>query len=126
MCAHPLFPQIPQGLLPVVVKECEHLCPMIVVNRSDILSQLQQSDLRLGFTVRMVEKMHQLPNKAPETLAKPLVLACQCGDGLLFLRRQMDWFLQETPTSRPQRLGQFKAFLSVLGVTLCLDPPTVG
>ena len=55
MCAHPLFPQIPQGVLPVVVKECENLFQMIVVNRSDILSQLQQSDLRLGFTVRMVE-----------------------------------------------------------------------
>src|SRR5215467_2616641 len=49
--AHALFPQIPQGVLPMVVKEGENLLQMIVVNCSDILSQLLQSDLCLGFTV---------------------------------------------------------------------------
>jgi hypothetical protein len=85
--AHPLFPQIPQGVLPVVVKECENLFQMIVVHRSDLLSQLQQSDLRLGFTVRMVEEIHQLPDNASETVDKPLILAFQGCDGLLFLPR---------------------------------------
>src|SRR6266699_6435243 len=45
---HPLFPQIPQGLLPVVVKEGENLLEMIVVNRVDLLAQLFEFDLRLG------------------------------------------------------------------------------
>ena len=51
MLAHALFPQIPQSLLPVVVKEGENLLQMIVVNRADITSQLFQSALRLGFAV---------------------------------------------------------------------------
>jgi hypothetical protein len=99
---------------------------MIIVNCSDILSQLQQSDLRLGFTVRMVEEIHQLPDNASETVDKPLILAFQGCDGLLFLRRQIGWFLEKTPTQLPQRLGQCQAFLLVLCVTLCLAPPTLG
>ena len=51
MLAHALFPQIPQGLLPVSVKEGENLLQVIVVNRSDRFSQLLQSELRLGFAV---------------------------------------------------------------------------
>src|SRR2546429_553145 len=38
--AHTLFPQIPQGLLPMVVKEGENLLEMVVVNRVDLLAQL--------------------------------------------------------------------------------------
>jgi len=49
--AHALFPQIPQGVLPMVVKEGEHLLQMIVVNRADICSQLLQSALRVGVAV---------------------------------------------------------------------------
>src|SRR6266542_2195457 len=49
--AQALFPQIPQGLLPMVVKEGEHLLQMRVVHCSDLFSQLLQSELRLGFTV---------------------------------------------------------------------------
>ena len=55
MLAHALFPQIPQGLLPVIVKESKNLLQVPVLKRGDVLSQLFQSDPRLGFTVRMVE-----------------------------------------------------------------------
>ena len=48
--AHALFPQIPQGLLPMVVKEREHLLQLSVVHCSALFSQLLQSALRLGFT----------------------------------------------------------------------------
>ena len=51
--AHALFPQIPQGLIPMVVKEGENLLQMLVVNRSDIVSQLLQSELRLGVVLQM-------------------------------------------------------------------------
>ena len=49
--AHALFPQIPSGVLPMVVKEGENLLQMMVVNRADICSQLLQSELRLGVAV---------------------------------------------------------------------------
>src|SRR5262245_9453216 len=49
--AHALFPQIPQGMLPMVVKEGENLLQMSVVHCSDLCSQLLQSELRLGFTM---------------------------------------------------------------------------
>jgi hypothetical protein len=48
---HPLFPQIPQRLIPVIVKEGQNLRQMLVVNRSDIFAPLFQSDLRLGSAV---------------------------------------------------------------------------
>jgi hypothetical protein len=55
MLPHTLFPQIPQGLLPVIVKEGKNLRQVPVLKSGDVLSQLLQSDPRLGFTVRMVE-----------------------------------------------------------------------
>ncbi len=55
MLAHALFPQIPKGLLPVIVKEWKNLRQVPVLKSGDVLSQLCQSDPRLGFTVRMVE-----------------------------------------------------------------------
>ena len=58
MLAHALFPQISKGLLPVVVKEGENLLEVPVFKSVDVLSQLFQSDPRLGFTVRMVEDIH--------------------------------------------------------------------
>jgi hypothetical protein len=60
--AHTLFPQIPQGLIPMVVKELENLIEMLVFQYVDILSQLCESELRLGFAVRMVKEIHQLPD----------------------------------------------------------------
>src|SRR6266446_9539967 len=84
---HPLVPQIPQGLLPVVVKEGEHLLEMIVVNRVDLLTQLFEFDLRLSFTVRMVEDIDQLPDNTAEAVDKTLILAFQLCNGLLFLQR---------------------------------------
>jgi hypothetical protein len=85
--AHTFFPQIPQGLIPVVIKECENFIQMIVVNRSDIFSQLLQSALRLGFAVCVVEDIHQLPDNASKTVDKPLIFSFQLCNGLLFLRR---------------------------------------
>ena len=126
MWAPALFPQLPHSLIPVVVKEGENLLQLIVVNRSEILSQLEQSELRLGVPVRMVEDMHQLPDNAAETADNPLILAFQFCAGLLVLRRSIGGFFEEAPTQRPQRLGQVKAFLLVLCVTMCLDPPAVG
>jgi hypothetical protein len=58
MLAHALFPQIPQGLIPVVVKEGENLLQVPVFKRVDVLSQLFQYDPGLGFTVRIVEEIH--------------------------------------------------------------------
>jgi hypothetical protein len=58
--AHALFPQIPQGLLPVIVKELGDLLKMRVVHSLDIFAQLLQSECGLRFAVRMVKDMHQL------------------------------------------------------------------
>jgi hypothetical protein len=48
---HALFPQLPQGLLPMVVHEGEHVLQMSVVHCSALVSSLLQSALRLGCTV---------------------------------------------------------------------------
>src|SRR5262245_2781981 len=85
--AHTLFPQIPQGLIPMVVKELENLLEMLIFQHVDILSQLCESELRLGFAVRMVKDMHQLPNNSAEAVHKPCILSFQFGNGLLFLSR---------------------------------------
>ena len=84
---HPLVPQIPQGLLPVVVKEGEHLLEMRIVHRVDLLAQLFEFDLRLGFAVRMVEDIDQLPDNPAEALYKTLILSFQLCNRLLFLQR---------------------------------------
>src|SRR2546427_7286931 len=59
--AHALFPQIPQGLLPVIVKEWRDLGKMRVFHRLDIFTQLLQSECGLGFAVRIVKNIHLLP-----------------------------------------------------------------
>jgi hypothetical protein len=87
MFAHALFPQIPQGLLPVVVKEGENLLQIPIFKSVDVLSQLFQSDPSLGFTVRMVEDIHQLSDDVSEAMHKPCILSCQLGKSLLFLTR---------------------------------------
>lgn len=101
MRAHPLVPQIPQGLIPVVVKALDNRIEMMVVHCLDILSQLLQSELRLRFAVRMVKESHQLPKKTSEALHKPFILSFSLCDGLLFLNRYIDWLLEETPTQLP-------------------------
>jgi hypothetical protein len=68
MLAHALFPQIPRGVIPVVVKEGKNLLQVPVFKRVDVLSQWFQSDPSLGFTVRMVEEIHQLSNDLSEAL----------------------------------------------------------
>src|SRR2546428_11313781 len=86
---HPLFPQILPGLIPVSVKECANLLQMTVFNSGDILSQLLQSELRLGFAVGMVKDMHQLPDNIPEAVHKTLLLLFQLSNGPLFLTREI-------------------------------------
>jgi hypothetical protein len=61
------LPPLPQGLLPVIVKEVGHLLKMRVSKSMDILSQLLQSKLGLGFPVRMGKDMHQLLEQTAET-----------------------------------------------------------
>jgi hypothetical protein len=87
MLAHALFPQIPQGLIPVIIKELGNLIKMTVFKNLDILSQLVQSELGLRFTVRMVKDIHQLPDNMAEALHKTLIFACQLCQSLLLFHR---------------------------------------
>ena len=101
MLAHALFPQIPQGLLPVIVKALRYLGKMMVFQSVDILSELVQSELSLRLTVRMVKDMHQLPDNIAEAVDKTLILAFQCCNRLLLLCRYIARLLEEAPTSCP-------------------------
>jgi hypothetical protein len=85
--AHTLFPQIPQGLIPVIIKELGNLIKMTVFKNMDILSQLVQSELGLRFAVRMVKDIDQLPDNIAEALHKTRILSFQLCNGLLFLQR---------------------------------------
>src|SRR6266705_2383085 len=75
LLAHASFPQIPKGLIPVVVKEGENLPQVSVFKSADALSQLFQSEPHLGFTVRMIEDIHQLSDDVSEALHKPCILS---------------------------------------------------
>ena len=68
----------------------------------DVLSQLLQFHPSLGFTVRMIEDMHQLSdNDVSEALHKPCILSSQFGKSLLFLTRYMGGLPEEAPTELP-------------------------
>ena len=67
----------------------------------DILSQLVQSPLGLGFTVRMVKDMHQLPDQTAETVHTTLIFAFQLCNGLLVLSRSIAGLLEEAPAQFP-------------------------
>jgi hypothetical protein len=54
---------------------------MIIVHGLDLLAQLLQSELRLGFAVRMVEDIHQLSDDASEAVHKTCILAFQVRRG---------------------------------------------
>src|SRR5712692_4468461 len=99
--AHALFPQIPKGLIPVVVKELENRIEMMVFHCLDILSQLFESALRLRFAVRRVKESHKLPKNTAEAVHKPFALSFQFCHGLLFLHRYIGGLLQEDPTQLP-------------------------
>ena len=101
MLPHALLPQIPQGLLPVIVKELGNLLKMMVSQSLDILAPLFQCAFRLGFAVRMVEDMHSLSDDASEAVHKTCILSCEFCNGLLFLNRDMSWLLEEPPTQLP-------------------------
>jgi hypothetical protein len=85
----------------MVVQEVEPLIARLVFQRVAILSQLFESQLRLGCAVRIVKDMHQLPDHRAEAGYKAGVLAFQGGHGLLFLYRYMAWLLEEAPTQLP-------------------------
>ena len=87
MRAHALVPQIPQGLVPVIIKELGNLLKMRVTQSLDILSQLLQSKLGMRFTVRIVKDIHQLPNNIAEAVHKALILTFQFCNSLLLLCR---------------------------------------
>src|SRR5262249_36279453 len=101
MLAHTLLPQIPQGLLPVSIKELGNLLKMTVFKNLEILSQLVQSELGLRFTVRMVKDMHQLPDNRAEALHKTRIFAFQLCQSLLLFHRYIAGLLQEAPTQLP-------------------------
>jgi len=75
MLSHTLFPQIPPGLLPVIVKEGENLLQVPVFKSVDVLSQLFQYDPGVGCTVRRVEEIHELSNDVSEALHKASITA---------------------------------------------------
>ena len=87
MLAHAFFPQLPQGLLPVIVKALGDLLQMMVFQSVDILSQLLPSALGVRFAVRMVKDMHQLPDNMAEALHKPRIFAFQLCQSLLLFHR---------------------------------------
>ena len=74
---------------------------MMVFQSVDILAQLLQSQLRLGFAVHMVEDMHQRSDDAAEAVDKTCLFAFQVRNGLLFLHREIGWLLEEAPTPCP-------------------------
>src|SRR5215468_6193354 len=104
MLAHALFPQIPQGLLPVSIKELGNLLKMMVFKNMDILSQLVQSELGLCVAVRMVKDIDQLPDNIAEALHKTRIFAFQLCQSLLLCHKYIAGLLQEAPTQLPQLL----------------------
>jgi hypothetical protein len=124
--AHPLFPQIPQGLIPVIIKESGNLLKRWVFHCVDILAQLLQSELGLRFTLCMVKDSHQVPDNTAEAVHKPLIRAFQSGNRLLFLYRYIAGLLEEAPTHFPSLLGQGQACLILLGFPSRLALPAVG
>ena len=101
MLTHALFPQIPQGLLPVIVKELGDLLKMRVVQSLDIFAQLLQSECGLRFAVRMVKDIYQLPDNSAEALHKTLIFAFQLCQSMLLFHREIAGLLQEAPPQLP-------------------------
>src|SRR6266487_263783 len=99
--AHALLPQIPQGLIPVIIKELGDFLQMMVGTGLDILAQLLQSALGLGCAVRMVKDIPQLPDHTAEAVHKTLILAFQFCKSSLLLCREIAWLLEEAPTQCP-------------------------
>src|SRR5712692_7737531 len=121
MLAHPLFPQIRQGLLPVAVEDDEDLLPCLVCNRFTSLSKLLQFPLRLGFPVGRIKDSRHLSNDVAEARYQTFVRACSCYNGLLCFNRYMCWFLEKAPTPWPDLFGQRHAILILLFFTTRLD-----
>jgi hypothetical protein len=117
---HPLFPQIPPSLIPVSVNEGENLLQMLVVSSVDLLAQLLPCERCLGFAGCGVAEMHQRSDDASEALPTACRRSCQCGNGLLFLHREIGWLLDEAPTQRPERCGHGHQWHMVVSVPLAL------
>src|SRR5256712_3901958 len=98
----------------------------MVFHSLDILAQLLQSALGLGFAVRMVKDIHQLPDNTAEAVHKTFILAFQCSNGLLVLHRYIAGLLEETPTPCPCLLSQSHACLMLLCFPTRLDFSAIG
>src|SRR5713101_3399447 len=99
---------------------------MIVVNSVDLLAQLFEFALRLGFAMRMSEATDKLPDNAAEAVDKTGILSCQCGNGLLFLQREIGWLLEKAPPQCPSLLGQGHKLRIVVALPTGLHLPAVG
>ena len=118
--AQALLPQIPQGVLPMVVQAGEPLLQMRVVHGAALVSPLWQAALRVGCTVGMVEEMHQRPEKAAAAVHTTCLVTVPCRHGLLCLHRYIAGLLAEAPTQGPSLLSQSQACLMLLGFPLAL------
>ena len=100
-----LFPQIPQGLIPLLVKEVGHLLKLRVFHSVAILAPLLQSERGLRFAVGMVKDMRQLPDNTVEAVPTTFILAFQCAQRLLFLHRYLAGLLEGAPTPVASPVG---------------------
>ena len=101
MLAHALFPQIPKGVIPVIVQKLAYLRKMRGFHGVDILAQLFKPQFCWCCAVRMVTERPQLSNNTAEAMHKACRLAFQRGNGLLFLQGSIGGRLEEAPTPRP-------------------------
>jgi hypothetical protein len=124
--AHALFPQIPQGLLPVSVKAVGDLLKRRGFHRVDSLAPLWQSEGGLRFAVRMGQDRHPLPDHTAAAVHQTCIRTCQGGHGLLCLHRYMAGLLEEAPTPGPSLLSPSQACLMLLGFPTRLDLSALG
>jgi hypothetical protein len=124
--AQAFFPQLSQGVIPVVIQAWGNLLKMRISQRWEILSQRLPSKLGVRFAVGMGKDMHALPDKTAAAVHKTCIFAFQCGNGLLCLPRDIAGLLEEAPTHLPSLLGQGEACLMLLGFPARLDLPAGG
>ncbi len=122
----PLFPPIPQRLIPGSVKEGEHLVPMSVVHRVALLAPRVPWALRLGCAVGRVAARHPRSDAAAEAVHTPCLLSCPCGHGRLGLTRALGWRLEEAPTPLPALVGHGHPWRRVCVGPARLDLPAGG
>jgi len=122
MLPHALVPQIPQGVIPVIIKALGNLLKMTVCKNMDILSQLVQSERGWRCAVRRVKDMHQLPDNSAEALHTTRLCAFQLCQSLLLFHRYIAGLLQEAPTQLPSLFGSCEKGLILFFCTTRLEP----